>query len=80
MSQKNRWLLKKIAAGSDYLSMEEIARAITCLIPDNPDLAKKIFEFVCSKKEEIQLLGQGKRKNVLLIVDEVKEKRIKCFF
>lgn len=72
MSQKNRWLLQKIAVGSDHLTTEEIARAVTYLIPDNSDLAEKTFNFICSKKEEIKSLGQRRRKNVMLIVDEVK--------
>ncbi|XP_033208353.1 separin [Belonocnema kinseyi] len=66
----SRWLLKKVAEGSCFLSKEELSRAVKYLLPNHKKLAKNIVLSVHGMTSSIEELKSSNRKNMILILDE----------
>ena len=71
ISNSSRWLLKKVAEGSCYLSKEEFSKAVKYVLPNDKKLAKNIVLSIHGMMSEIETLKPSKRKNLILILDEV---------
>ncbi|XP_015599938.1 separin [Cephus cinctus] len=70
MPDRSRWLLKKIATASCYLSKAEIATAVQYVLPNNSKLAENIILSIYGKLGSVHLLKSALRKTLILIVDE----------
>ncbi|XP_014216044.1 separin [Copidosoma floridanum] len=70
ISQRTRWLLKKIATSAWYLKSFEIERAVKYVLPTQKKLAKNIILSIIAKNKVIEPLKDAKRKVLLLILDE----------
>ncbi|XP_043273474.1 separin [Venturia canescens] len=70
MSSRSRWLLKKIATSSHFLSKVEIARAVHYVLCGNNKLANNIILSIDAKLKTITHPQTEKRKTLVIIVDE----------
>ncbi|XP_011692442.1 PREDICTED: separin isoform X3 [Wasmannia auropunctata] len=70
ISKRCRWLLRKVIVGACFLTREEIARAITFLLPGHEKLANNIILSIYGKLSCIRKLENTKRKTLVLIIDE----------
>ncbi|XP_020292023.1 separin isoform X2 [Pseudomyrmex gracilis] len=70
ISQRCRWLLKKVSVGACFLTREEIARAVKFLIPNNKKLASNIILSIYGKLSCMKELENIKRKTLVLIIEE----------
>ncbi|KAL0124988.1 hypothetical protein PUN28_004256 [Cardiocondyla obscurior] len=70
ISQRCRWLLKKVSIGAGFLTRGEIARAVTFLLPEHKKLASNIILSIYGKLPCIRELMNIKRKTLILIIDE----------
>lgn len=71
ISQRCKWLLRKISIGACFLTREEIARAIKFILPEHEKLANNIILSIYGKLPYIRKLETTKRKTLVLIIDEV---------
>lgn len=71
ISERTRWLLRKVATGACYLQPFEIERAVTYILPKEKKLAKNIILSIVAKTKVMEPLKHAKRKVLVLIVDEV---------
>ncbi|XP_011867802.1 PREDICTED: separin [Vollenhovia emeryi] len=70
ISNRCRWLLRKVSTGACFLTREEIARAIKFLLPEHEKLANNIILSIYGKLPYIRKLEHTKRKTLVLIIDE----------
>ncbi|RLU20460.1 hypothetical protein DMN91_007070 [Ooceraea biroi] len=70
ITERCRWLLKKVSVGACFLTREEIARAVKFLLPKHEKLAKNIILSVYGMLPCINELKNAKRKTLVLIIDE----------
>lgn len=71
ISNRSKWLLKKIALSACYLTREEIARAVKYVLSDYDKLAHNVILSIFGKLPCIQELKDATRKTLVLIIDEV---------
>ncbi|KAJ8684181.1 hypothetical protein QAD02_019973 [Eretmocerus hayati] len=70
VTERTRWLLRKIATGACYLQPFEIERAVTYVLPTQAKLAKNIILSIIAKKKVMDPLKSSKRKTLILILEE----------
>ncbi|XP_024885208.1 separin [Temnothorax curvispinosus] len=70
ISNRCKWLLKKVSIGAGFLTREEIARAIKFLLPEHEKLANNIILSIYGKLPYIKNLENTKRQTLVLIIDE----------
>ncbi|OAD54830.1 Separin [Eufriesea mexicana] len=70
ISNRSKWLLKKIALSACFLTREEIARAVKYVLSDYDKLAHNVILSIFGKLPCIQELKDVTRKTLVLIIDE----------
>lgn len=63
-------MLQRIFAASEYLSTNELLKAICYCIPDHKELRTKIYKMILEAPNNFQIKTM-KRHPVILIIDEV---------
>ncbi|XP_076670629.1 extra spindle pole bodies like 1, separase [Andrena cerasifolii] len=70
ISERSKWLLKKVALTACFLSREEIARAVKYVLSGHDKLADNVILSIYGKLSCIQELKDAVRKTLVLIIDE----------
>ncbi|XP_003487939.2 separin [Bombus impatiens] len=70
ITERSKWLLRKVALSACFLTREEIARAVKYVLPDYNKLADNIILSIFGKLPCIEELKNAIRKTLILVIDE----------
>ncbi|XP_078045945.1 extra spindle pole bodies like 1, separase [Augochlora pura] len=70
ISERAKWLLKKVALTACFLTREEIARAVKYVLTGNDKLANNIILSIYGKLKIVEEIKNVDRKTLVLIIDE----------